>query len=101
MTPDPSQRVVSEGVEVLAGAPILLVHCATQKPLIVEDQRYPNEFGNEVELSARPSTSTGMKLAMELTSKGILRGSLPKTENSLNFFTFITGSKVEKLPAAG
>ncbi len=69
MTPDPTQRVVSEGVEVLAGAPILLVHSATQMPLIVQDQRYPTEFGSELELSARQSTSAGMKMCMELTAK--------------------------------
>jgi hypothetical protein len=56
-------------VEVLAGAPILLVHTATQKPLIVEDSKYPNDFGNEFELSARQSTSQGLKLSMEQTQK--------------------------------
>ena len=54
----------------MAGAPILLVHAATQKPLIVEaEQRYPNEFGVEYELSARQSTGKGLKLAMEQTAK--------------------------------
>lgn len=27
---DPADRLASEGVEVLAGAPLLLVHCGTQ-----------------------------------------------------------------------
>ncbi len=84
----------------MAGAPILLVHCATQKPLIVENQKYPNEFGNELELSASQSTSAGKKLALEQTSKGIMKGSLPKSETSQNFFTFITGTKIERLPEA-
>ncbi|GAX80724.1 hypothetical protein CEUSTIGMA_g8159.t1 [Chlamydomonas eustigma] len=101
LTPDPNQRVVSEGVEVLAGSPIILVHCATQKPLIMESQVYPNDFGNEWELSARQSTSAGLKLASEQTSTGILKGSIPKGENSLNYFTFITGTKVERLPVSG
>ncbi len=35
VTPDPEQRALSVGLEVLAGAPILLMHCATQKPLLV------------------------------------------------------------------
>lgn len=70
LTPDPTARVISEGVEVMAGAPVLLVHAATQKPLIVEaEQRYPNEFGVEYELSARQSTGKGLKLAMEQTAK--------------------------------
>jgi hypothetical protein len=38
-------------------------------PLIVQDQKYPSEFGTELELSARQSTSMGMKLSMELTAK--------------------------------
>lgn len=100
LTPDPSQRVVSEGVEVLAGSPIILVHCATQKPLMVESQVYPNDFGNEWEVTARQSTSAGLKLAMEQTSTGILKGSLPKAENSPNYFTLITGTKVERLPVS-
>ena len=98
VTPDPAQRTLSEGVEVLAGAPILLVHCATQKPLIVEKNKYPSDFGIEYELSARPSTSQGMKLAMEQTSQGIMKGSTPKPESSENLFTFIAGSNVAKLP---
>lgn len=32
--------------------------------------------------------------------QGLLKGSIPKGEDSLNYFTFITGSKVESLPAA-
>ncbi len=48
VTPEPSQRVLSEGVEVAAGAPILLVHAATQKPLLADGQKHPNDFGNEV-----------------------------------------------------
>lgn len=33
-------------------------------------------------------------------TQGLLKGSIPKGEDSLNYFTFITGSKVEALPAA-
>mmetsp|Transcript_17107 Transcript_17107/g.36945 ORF Transcript_17107/g.36945 Transcript_17107/m.36945 type:complete len:401 (-) Transcript_17107:72-1274(-) len=98
VTPEPEHRVVSEGVEVLAGAPILLMHMATQKPLLVEQQKYPNDFGFELELSARAHTSQGLKLAMEQTAKGLLKGSMPKPENSGNVFTLITGTKVERLP---
>lgn len=35
LTPDPSQRALSMGLEVMGGAPIVLIHCATQKPLVV------------------------------------------------------------------
>ena len=47
------------------GAPILLVHCATQKPLCLENQKVPNDYGIELELSARSALGNGMKLAME------------------------------------
>lgn len=101
LTPDPSQRVVSEGVEVFAGAPIVLQHTATQQPLVVDlDQVYPNEFGNERELSARACTSKGSKQVSEQTAKGIMKGSIARAENSLNYFAFITGEKVEALPAS-
>lgn len=54
VTPDPAQRALSTGLEVLAGAPLQLVHCGTHKPLLVEaGQRYPNDFGLEWELTAR------------------------------------------------
>ncbi len=35
VTPDPQHRALSTGLEVLAGAPVLLIHSATQKPLVV------------------------------------------------------------------
>jgi hypothetical protein len=35
VTPEPGQRALSTGLEVLAGAPVLLIHSATQKPLLV------------------------------------------------------------------
>lgn len=57
VTPEPAQRAISVGLEVLAGAPIQLIHCATQKPLLAETQKYPNDFGMELELSARTSGS--------------------------------------------
>lgn len=40
VTPDPAQRTVSEGVEIFAGAPIMLMHCGTQKPLLVSWQNH-------------------------------------------------------------
>jgi hypothetical protein len=51
VTPDPAQRSISEGLEVMSGSPVLLVHSMTQKALVVLPQRYPSEFGMEFELS--------------------------------------------------
>uniref|UniRef100_A0A7S0X1Q8 Uncharacterized protein n=1 Tax=Chlamydomonas leiostraca TaxID=1034604 RepID=A0A7S0X1Q8_9CHLO len=99
VTPDPGQRALANGLEVLAGAPVQLIHCATQKPLLVENQRYPNEFGMEWELTARTSSSKGMKSAMEQTTKGLLKGSLPKSESSDTWWAIMNGPKVASLPA--
>ena len=51
LTPDPAQRSISEGLEVMSGSPVLLVHSMTQKALAVLPQKYPTEFGLEYELS--------------------------------------------------
>ncbi|KXZ51142.1 hypothetical protein GPECTOR_13g629 [Gonium pectorale] len=99
-TPDPAQRAAAEGVEVAAGAPILLVHCATQKPLCLESHRYPTDYGIELEVSARPAVNQGLKLALEQLSNGVEKGFLPKGEHTDNVWTFVSGSKVESLPAA-
>jgi hypothetical protein len=53
-------------VEVAAGAPLLLVHCATAKPLNLEEAaKRPTDFGVELEVSASAVTSSGKQLALE------------------------------------
>ncbi|GFR43092.1 hypothetical protein Agub_g4100 [Astrephomene gubernaculifera] len=98
VTPDPVMRAAAEGVEVAAGAPVLLVHCATQKPLCLEAHRYPNDFGIELEVSARAATANGLKLALEQMYQGVQKGFLPKGELSDNHWTFVGGSRVAQLP---
>lgn len=56
---------MSEGVEVMAGAPILLMHAATQKPLCLEACKVPTDYGIELELSGKQATQTNKKLHME------------------------------------
>jgi hypothetical protein len=65
----------------------------------VENQRYPNEFGIEWELTARTSSSKGMKSAMEQTTRGLLKGSLPKSESSDTWWAIMNGTKVASLPS--
>ncbi|KAG2423989.1 hypothetical protein HXX76_014815 [Chlamydomonas incerta] len=98
VTPDPAQRAAAEGVEVAVGAPVLLVHCATQKPLCLEAARYPNDYGVELEVSARSAMGAGLKLAMEQMATGVQKGFLPKGEQTDNYWTFVGGSRVEALP---
>jgi hypothetical protein len=39
-------------------------------------------------------------MTITFNMQGILKGSLPKAENSPNYFTLITGTKVERLPVS-
>jgi len=56
LTVDPAQRTVSEGVEVLLGAPVALIHCATNQGLTFEStQTINNDFGKEMEVSCSKS----------------------------------------------
>eukprot|EP00798_Chlamydomonas_sp_ICE-L_P018594 gene18594-25106_t len=98
MTPDPKMRTASEGVEVMAGAPILLMHVPTQKALLLENQRYPNEFGVEWELSARNSTTQGLKSALQDAQNGLLKGNIPKSGMAENLWVVMTGTKIAALP---
>lgn len=98
VTPNPEERLISEGAEVMAGAPVLLMHCATQKPLCIEAHKVPNDFGYELELSARSAVNNGMKLALEQMFTGKLKGFMPKCEMSDNFWTFVGGGRVASLP---
>jgi hypothetical protein len=63
---NPADQLACEGVEVAAGAPLLLVHCATAKPLNLEEAaKRPTDFGVELEVSANAVTSSGKQLALE------------------------------------
>jgi hypothetical protein len=63
---NPADQLACEGVEVAAGALLLLVHCATAKPLNLEEAaKRPTDFGVELEVSAAAVTSSGKQLALE------------------------------------
>jgi hypothetical protein len=59
------------GVEVAAGAPLLLVHCATGQPLHLEgpEVKVPNDFGFEREVTARTATAPGLPCTLESLSQ--------------------------------
>lgn len=102
VTPDPSQRVASEGVEVMAGAPIVLVHPSTQQALNLDTasrQRVPNDFGFEFEVSGYSAVSAAMQGGCEYGKIGMYTKTLPKAASSPNYWCFMTGSKVATLPA--
>eukprot|EP00879_Flechtneria_rotunda_P021613 GHRR01022780.1.p1 GENE.GHRR01022780.1~~GHRR01022780.1.p1 ORF type:complete len:394 (+),score=136.20 GHRR01022780.1:107-1288(+) len=96
---DPADRLAAEGVEVAAGAPLLLVHCATQKPLNVEIcVTHPDDFGIELEVSAHAVMTSGKQLALEHALRGETKRTLPKPQLSSNHWMFVTGSLVATLP---
>lgn len=65
-----ADRPSAEGVEVMAGAPVLLIHCATQAPLCLEeDVKYPNDFGIEREVSVHAAVTTAMQQGLEHLSR--------------------------------
>uniref|UniRef100_A0A383WB84 Uncharacterized protein n=1 Tax=Tetradesmus obliquus TaxID=3088 RepID=A0A383WB84_TETOB len=96
----PADQLACEGVEVAAGAPLLLVHCATAKPLNLEEAaKRPADFGVELEVSANAVTSSGKQLALEHAARGETTRTLPKPHLSSNRWAFVTGSTVGSLPA--
>lgn len=89
VTPNPDERVVSEGVEVPAGAPINLVHCATNQGLHLEEEVYENDFGREHEVSAFTSQGKKKKNNCELSSTGSIRALISKPMTNANVFCFV------------
>merc|ERR1719453_1642140 len=65
LTPDPSKRMVSEGVPVMAGAPIILLHCATNQCLSCEGHAVHNDFGKELEICSHSTVTLGTVNNME------------------------------------
>eukprot|EP00201_Polytomella_parva_P017578 CAMPEP_0175071794 /NCGR_PEP_ID=MMETSP0052_2-20121109/19464_1 /TAXON_ID=51329 ORGANISM="Polytomella parva, Strain SAG 63-3" /NCGR_SAMPLE_ID=MMETSP0052_2 /ASSEMBLY_ACC=CAM_ASM_000194 /LENGTH=401 /DNA_ID=CAMNT_0016339051 /DNA_START=18 /DNA_END=1223 /DNA_ORIENTATION=+ len=100
VTPDPKMRAASDGVEVMAGAPIMLIHVPTQRPLCLEPHKYPNDFGSEMEISAKQATPLGLKLSTEQAALGVTKSSMPKMQLSDNYWTILTGPQVGTLPSA-
>ena len=99
VAPDPADRIASAGVEVLAGAPVCLQHCATSALLCLEAAKYPNEFGSERELSFKTVRPNGKKLLLVHEQHGNLTGTLASKQPAANQFCFVVGSTVQELPA--
>jgi hypothetical protein len=98
VTPDPAHRIASDGIDVLAGVPICLKHCATNALLCLEGTSYPNEFGTEREVSFKTMHSNGKKLLLVHERNGELTSTLPGKQPAANQFRFVVGSTVDQLP---
>jgi len=92
LTPNPSKRLVSAGVPVMVGAPIVLLHCGTNQCLSVEGHTVMNDFGKELEVCAHSSVTKGGILQMEKITIGVPQGLLEKAPSDPNTFVFTMSS---------
>ncbi|KAK9828612.1 hypothetical protein WJX72_001036 [[Myrmecia] bisecta] len=89
LTPDPAQRVISEGLPVLAGVPVLLQHCATNQDLCLEGVTFRNDLGEEHEVSGHTAHSNSKRDVCVHANAGKVRGQLEKMEQPANHWLFI------------
>lgn len=99
LTPDPTKRLVSEGVPVMAGAPVLLLHSQTNQCLSVEGHELMNDFGKELEVCGHTSVSAGASFVMEGIATGKPPSMTTKAPQDSNLFV-IVGGAVAAAPAA-
>lgn len=91
VTPDPTKRMVSAGVPVMAGAPIVLLHCGTNQCLSVEGHSVMNDFGKELEVCAHSAVTKGTVNNMQKMPFGVPQVLLDKAPSGPNAFVFVMG----------
>mmetsp|Transcript_18271 Transcript_18271/g.45445 ORF Transcript_18271/g.45445 Transcript_18271/m.45445 type:complete len:296 (-) Transcript_18271:170-1057(-) len=89
LTPDPTKRLVSEGVPVMAGAPIVLLHSQTNQCLSVEGHSLMNDFGKELELCGHTCASKGNSFLMEGLATGKPLAMSVKAPQDSNIFAIV------------
>mmetsp|Transcript_43490 Transcript_43490/g.111223 ORF Transcript_43490/g.111223 Transcript_43490/m.111223 type:complete len:302 (-) Transcript_43490:101-1006(-) len=92
VTPNPDERVVSEGMEVPAGAPINFLHCMTGSALHLEESIYENDFGKEYEVTGFTAHGKSKKNNCELATTGSIKALIDKPMTNANVFRLINGS---------
>ena len=96
LTPDPTKRLVSEGVPVMAGAPVVLLHSQTNQCLSVEGHELMNDFGKELEVCGHTSVSAGTSFVMEGLATGKPQSMTAKAPQDSNLFAIIGGATAEE-----
>ena len=91
LTPDPARRLASEGVEVMAGAPVVLLHCQTNRCAAMEGAAFATDFGNELEVCGRTVTGAGNAYVMQGLATGKPQSMSAKAPGDVNVFTIVTG----------
>lgn len=89
LTPDPAKRLVSEGVPVMAGAPIVLLHCQTNQCLCVGTHGFANDFGKELEVCGHTETSVGNSYKMEGLATGVPKNLKERAPQDCNVFAIV------------
>ena len=93
LTPDPAKRLVSEGVAVMAGAPVVFLHCQTNQCLSVEGFSFANDFGDELEVCGRTDVGAGNSYVMEGMATGKPQSMTQKAPGNVNVFTIVGGTR--------
>ena len=110
LTPDPAKRLVSEGVPVMAGAPVVLLHCQSNQVslflfyvpairltscfvhsqcLCVGTQGFANDFGTELEVCGHTATSVGNSYKMEGLATGVPGSLKERAPQDCNVFAIV------------
>ena len=93
LTPDPRKRLVSEGVPVAAGAPIVIRHCQTNQCLAVPGATVANDFGDEFEVAGHTASSAGVAFVMQGLATGKPSGMTAKAPGDVNTFVIVAGER--------
>ena len=93
LTPDPTKRLVSEGVPVSAGAPVVIRHCQTNQCLSVPGPAFANDFGDELEVAGRTASGAGNAYVMQGLATGKPDSMTTKAPGDVNTFIIVAGER--------
>ena len=93
LTPDPQKRLVSEGVPVAAGAPIVIRHCQTNQCLAVPGATVANDFGDEFEVAGHTASGAGVSYVMQGIATGKPGSMTTKAPGDINTFVIVAGER--------
>lgn len=89
LTPDPAKQLVSLGVPVMAGAPVLLQHVNTKTALAVEKHKFSNDFGQEQEVAGYNYTGHKHLYSLDADKQGKPPGLATKGCTESNVWIFM------------
>ena len=93
LTPDPTKRLVSEGVPVASGAPVVIRHCNTNQCLAVPGHSSANDFGDELEVAGHTASGAGNAYVMQGLATGKPSSMTTKAPGDINTFVIVAGER--------